>query len=76
MAKDMADLEQEAKRLPADKRAQLAQSLIASLDSEDDTDAEAAWLAEAESRYEAYRRGLLAAKPAADVFRESRGKLK
>jgi hypothetical protein len=37
---------------------------------------EAAWLEEAERRYQAYRQGLLTPKPATEVFRESRTKLK
>jgi len=76
MAKGVAELEQAAKRLPPAKRAQLAQSLIASLDMGKDVDAEAAWLEEAERRYQAYRRGLLTLKPATEVFRASRAKLK
>lgn len=76
MAKDVADLEREAKCLPPAKRAQLAHSLIASLDSGEDSDAEAAWLEEAEQRYQAYRKGLLVPRPADEVFRASRAKLK
>ena len=76
MAKGLADLEQAAKRLPPAKRAQLAQSLIASLDRGKDVDAEAAWLEEAERRYQAYRQGLLTPKQADEVFRASRARLK
>lgn len=76
MAKGVAELEQAAKRLPPSKRAKLAHALIASLDTGKDVDAEAAWLEEAERRYQAYRQGLLTLKPAAEVFRTSRAKLK
>ncbi|OGW70760.1 MAG: hypothetical protein A3A88_03815 [Nitrospirae bacterium RIFCSPLOWO2_01_FULL_62_17] len=76
MAKGVTELEQAAKRLPPAKRAQLAQNLIASLDVGKDVDAEAEWLDEAERRYQAYRQGLLTPKPAAEVFRASRAKLK
>ena len=76
MAKGVAELEQAAKCLPPAKRAQLAQSLIASLDTGKDVDAEADWLEEAERRYQAYRQGLLTPKPATEVFRASRAKLK
>ena len=76
MTKNVAELEQAAKRLPPAKRAQLAQSLIASLDTGKDVDAEADWLEEAERRYQAYRHGLLTPNPAAEVLRTSRAKLK
>jgi putative addiction module component (TIGR02574 family) len=76
LAKGVGELEQAAKRLSPSKRAQLAHSLIASLDEGKDVDAEAAWLKEAERRYQAYRQGLLTPKPAAEVFRASRAKLK
>jgi putative addiction module component (TIGR02574 family) len=76
MAKDVSELEREAKCLSRSERAQLAQSLIASLDPGDDIDAEDAWLSEAERRYQAYREGTVTARPAAEVFRELHAKLK
>lgn len=72
MAKSVAELEKEARRLPVQDRAQLAQHLIASLDPGEDIDAEAAWLEEAERRYQAYRQGTLTAKSAEQVFREAK----
>jgi putative addiction module component (TIGR02574 family) len=76
MAKDVSELEREAKCLSRSERAQLAQRLIASLDPGDDIDAEDAWLSEAERRYQAYREGTVTARPAAEVFRELHAKLK
>lgn len=76
MPKSVADLEREARHLPAQDRALLAQHLIASIDPGEDADAEAAWLEEAERRYQAYRQGKLTAKPAEQVFREAKSKLK
>lgn len=76
MAKNMSELEREAKCLPLSDRAQLAQSLIASLDTGDDVDAEEAWLSEAERRYQAYREGAITARPATEFFRELHTKLK
>ena len=55
--------------------ARLAQHLIASLDPGEDVDAEAAWLAEAENRYQAYRQGKLTGKSADQVFREAKSHL-
>ncbi|MBK5280821.1 MAG: addiction module protein [Nitrospiraceae bacterium] len=76
MSKSVAELEQEARHLPTQDRALLAQHLIASIDPGEDVDAEAVWLAEAESRYQAYREGKLIAKPADQVFREAKSQLK
>lgn len=76
MSKSVAELEREARRLPEQDRALLAQHLIASIDPGEDIDAEAAWLEEAERRYQAYRQGKLTAKPADQVFREAKSQLK
>lgn len=76
MSKSVAELEREARRLPEQERALLAQHLIASIDPGEDIDAEAAWLEEAERRYQAYRQGKLTAKPVDQVFREAKSQLK
>ena len=76
MSRELARLEQEAKQLPATDRAHLAHSLIASLDIGEDVEAEELWLQEAERRYQAYRQGSLAPKPAAKVFDDARDRLK
>jgi putative addiction module component (TIGR02574 family) len=76
MSKSVAELEQEARHLPIQDRALLAQHLIASIDPGEDVDAEAVWLEEAEKRYQAFRQGKLAAKPVDQVFREAQSKLK
>lgn len=76
MSKSVAELEREARRLPEQDRALLAQHLIASIDPGEDIDAEAAWLEEAERRYQAYRQGKLTAKQADQVFREAKSQLK
>ena len=76
MSKSVAELEQEARHLPIQDRALLAQHLIASIDPGEDVDAEAAWLEEAEKRYHAYRQGKLIAKPVDQVFREAKSQLK
>jgi putative addiction module component (TIGR02574 family) len=76
MSKSVAQLEQEARHLPIQDRALLAQHLIASIDPGEDIDAEAAWLEEAERRYQAYRQGKLTAKPSDQVFQEVKSQLK
>lgn len=75
MSKSVAELEQEARRLPAQDRALLAQHLIASIDPGEDVDADVVWLEEAERRYQMYRQGKLTTKPADQVFREAKSKL-
>jgi putative addiction module component (TIGR02574 family) len=75
MSKSVAELEQEARHLPTQDRALLAQHLIASIDPGEDVDGEAAWLEEAERRYQAYRQGILTATPADQVFREAKSQL-
>jgi len=76
MARSVAELENEAKGLSVQERARLAHQLIASLDAGEDVDAEEVWLEEAERRYQAYRQGKLAAKPADKVFHEAKSRLK
>jgi putative addiction module component (TIGR02574 family) len=76
MSKSVAELEREARHLPVHDRALLAQHLIASIDPGEDVDAEAAWLEEAERRYQAYRQGKLTAKPADQVLRDAKSRLK
>lgn len=76
MSKSVAELEREARRLSEQERALLAQHLIASIDPGQDVDAEAAWLEEAERRYQAYRQGKLTTKPVDQVFREAKSQLK
>ena len=75
MSKSVARLEEEARDLPTQDRALLAQHLIASIDPGEDVDAEVAWLEEAERRYQSYRQGKLTAKPADQVFREAKSQL-
>jgi putative addiction module component (TIGR02574 family) len=68
----------EALRLSESERASLAAELLGSLEpdipSQRRTGKE--WLTEVERRVRAYRDGQLTAKPAAEVFREIRRKLK
>jgi putative addiction module component (TIGR02574 family) len=67
-------LEEEAMRLPARSRAQLAERLIASLDQGPaDPDAEALWAAEAQRRAEELASGKI---PAEAVLTEARAALR
>jgi putative addiction module component (TIGR02574 family) len=70
-------LEDEAMRLPARSRAQLAQRLLASLDQElAGPDAEKLWVAEAQRRAEELSSGKVKAIPAKQVLKKARAVLR
>jgi putative addiction module component (TIGR02574 family) len=69
-------LEEAALRLTPRQRARLAARLIESLDGKPETGCEEAWLEEAERRYRAYGEGKMKARPAAQVLRDARRKLR
>ena len=71
MAKSLDQVETDAMQLPHGERALLAERLLATLDSDYDEDAEEVWLREAEKRYQQYRAGAVASKPAEQVFEDA-----
>jgi hypothetical protein len=71
---DQMILEREALRLPAQVRALLADTLLASLDDDALREVEVAWAREAESRHEAYRRGEIATVDGPTFLRELRSR--
>lgn len=76
MPLSLAELEKQAMGLPLPDRARLITSLIASLDSADEGDVEAAWVAEAERRLAEFESGKVKAVPADEVLKEARRKLR
>lgn len=65
MPLNVKKIEEEASQLHSRDRAQLAESLIKSLDEEEDPEeAEKIWIKEAEQRYREYKEGKVKAKPA------------
>lgn len=64
-------IEAEALKLPTRSRAKLVERLLESFEVEADAEAEAAWIAEAQERYEEIRGGA-PTEPAAEVFRRLR----
>lgn len=72
MANPARQIESKALKLPARERARLAERLISSLDDEVDSDAEAAWVREAERRLDELRAGKVRGKTAPSVFRKAR----
>jgi hypothetical protein len=84
MARTAEELLAEALDLSEDSRAQLARSLIASLDLDlddaeegaDPADVESAWLAEVSRRAATIDVGTASTRPAAEVFRAAREELR
>ena len=76
MTRDISDLRKELDKLNPKQKAELARTLIDSLDDDLDEDVEQLWLDEAARRYEAYRRGELSSRPSADVFARVRARLR
>lgn len=76
MARKLNEVESDAMQLSRQERAVLVERLLPTLDPGDDIDAEALWVLEAERRYQEYRAGRLASKPAAQVFEDAKNRLK
>ncbi|OGW11803.1 MAG: hypothetical protein A2W77_07675 [Nitrospinae bacterium RIFCSPLOWO2_12_39_16] len=62
--------------LPTKSRALLAEKLIESLDEKQDKNVESLWIKEARRRSKEIKSGKVKCKPAKDVLREARLKLK
>lgn len=79
MSRTPDELLAEALELPEKARARLAQSLITSLDGDEDVDPaeiERAWLAEARRRAAEIDTGVVCTRPAAEVFDAAREELR
>jgi putative addiction module component (TIGR02574 family) len=75
MASTLSDLKKEAAQLPEHERAELALSLIESLDGPADPDAEEAWAQEIERRVRQFEKGEAELVPAEEVFARIRRRL-
>jgi len=76
MATEFERLRDELLALPTDFRVSLAHALIASLEDEIDRDAEQLWADEIRRRDEEIRSGRAILRPAADVMRDARERLR
>ena len=76
MSEDLRECEAQALRLRPKDRAALAEHLIASLDTLDDSENEHLWLEEADRRYQEYKKGNTSSRPAEDVLRDARSAIK
>jgi putative addiction module component (TIGR02574 family) len=72
MAVDTTQIEEQARRLPAEARARLIQVLMESLQESSSQEIELAWREEIAARLSAYARGELKAISAEEVFAEAR----
>ena len=76
MTRDTSKLREELDKLSPKQTAELARTLIDSLDEALDDDVEQIWLDEATRRYEAYRCAEMSSRPAAEVFARARARLR
>ena len=76
MAREIKDIEKELMALSARERAEIARDLLLSLEDSSEGDVEQAWIAEAEARYEAYRKGNTTARPVSEALASARKSLK
>ncbi len=72
MSPELKECEAQALALRPQERAMLAEHLIASLDSLDDSENERLWLEEAGRRYQEYKKGNISARPAEEVLHDAR----
>jgi putative addiction module component (TIGR02574 family) len=75
MSSTLSELKEEASRLPEADRAELALSLIESLDGPTDPNVEEAWQQEIESRVRQVERGEAKLIPAEEIFARVRRRL-
>jgi len=75
MSRNLADLTEEALRLPQDQQLRLARTLLENTEASGDTGAESAWEEEIERRIKMVDSGLAKGRPLGDVLREIDRKL-
>ena len=75
MARNLNEVESDAMQLTPQERALLIERLLATLDPIEDLETEERWLQEAENRYQEYRAGHSASKPAEKVFKDANQRL-
>lgn len=76
MLLSLAELEKQVIGLPLPDRAKLIASLIASLDTADEGDVEAAWEQEVKERSAAYHAGVVKAVPISEAIARARRNLR
>ena len=75
MSPELKECVDQVLKLPVEDRALLAEQLIASLDSVDDSENERLWVEEAERRYQQFKNGNISARSTTDAINEARSKI-
>lgn len=73
---ELQELEMEALKLAPDSRAKLAEKLLVSLEDVSNEENDRYWAEEALRRHNELENGTAHSRPAADVFRDARSRLK
>ena len=76
MTRDISEIREDVDKLSPKQKAELARTLIDSLDGDLDEDVEYIWIDEATWRFEAYRRGEMSSHPVTEVFARTRARLR
>jgi len=72
MSAKLDECERMAKELSRRERARLVEDLVKSLDQLDENEYEELWIAEADRRYEEFKKGNISAKNAQETFQSAR----
>lgn len=76
MARALHEIENDIRALSPEEKGQLFRDLVAEIDGEAEKDVEAAWLQEAQRRYQELRNNSVNAIPADEVIKKARAHLK
>lgn len=75
MSRPIHEIEEEIRSLSAPDRDQLLRDMIADINGEADEDAEAAWVKEAQARYQQLKEGAVEPIPIEEVISKARARL-
>ncbi|HET8551433.1 MAG TPA: addiction module protein [Gammaproteobacteria bacterium] len=75
MARPVHEIEKEIRLLSIPDRDQLLRDIIADINGESDRDVEAAWIKEAQARYQQLKEGVVEPVPVEEVIRKARHRL-
>jgi putative addiction module component (TIGR02574 family) len=70
------EMEKQSRLLTPQEKARLAHILIEDLDASIDSEVEQVWITESQRRYQAYRKGEVAAHPGDEVMTRARNRIK
>lgn len=76
MARPLHEIENDVRALSPEDKGELFRDLVAGIDGEPEKDIEAAWLQEAQRRYQELHNGSVKPIPADEVIKKTRARLK